>query len=45
MRLPLLLQHIYVSSDEVKDGAGSYTSALPKNVLRTSITAADPRPP
>ncbi|PPQ67549.1 hypothetical protein CVT26_006850 [Gymnopilus dilepis] len=41
--LPLRLQHIYVSNDDVKDDAGSYTYVLPKNVLRAFITAADLR--
>jgi hypothetical protein len=41
--LPLRLQHIYVSNDDVKDDAGSYTYVLPKNILRAFITAADLR--
>ncbi|KAF8596751.1 pre-mRNA-processing-splicing factor [Ceratobasidium sp. AG-I] len=41
--LPLRLQHIYVSNDDVKDDAGSYTYVLPKNVLRAFITNADLR--
>lgn len=41
--LPLRLQHIYVSNDDVKDDAASYTYVLPKNVLRAFITASDLR--
>ncbi|KAF8757846.1 U5 snRNA binding [Rhizoctonia solani] len=41
--LPLRLQHIYVSNDDVKDDAASYTYVLPKNVLRAFITNADLR--
>jgi pre-mRNA-processing factor 8 len=41
--LPLRLQHIYVSNDDVKDDAASYTYVLPKNILRAFITAADLR--
>ena len=41
--LPLRLQHIYVSNDDVKDDASSYTYVLPKNVLRAFITASDLR--
>jgi len=41
--LSLRLQHIYVSNDDVKDSAGSYTYVLLKNVLHTFITAADLR--
>lgn len=41
--LPLRLQHIYVSNDDVKDDASSYTYVLPKNILRAFITAADLR--
>jgi pre-mRNA-processing factor 8 len=41
--LPLRLQHIYVSNDDVKDDAGSYTFVLPKNILRAFVTAADLR--
>ncbi|KAG1838259.1 PRP8 domain IV core-domain-containing protein [Suillus subluteus] len=36
-------QHIYVSNDDVKDDAASYTYVLPKNILRAFITAADLR--
>ena len=43
MHLSLRLQHIYVSNDDAKDDAGSYTYVLPKNVLRAFITAADLR--
>ncbi|KAK0464642.1 NUC071 domain-containing protein [Desarmillaria tabescens] len=41
--LSLRLQHIYVSNDDVKDDAASYTYVLPKNILRAFITAADLR--
>jgi pre-mRNA-processing factor 8 len=41
--LPLRLQHIYVSNDDVKDDAASFTYVLPKNILRTFVTAADLR--
>ena len=41
--LPLRLQHIYVSNDDVKDDAASYTYVLPKNVLRAFVTASDLR--
>lgn len=41
--LPLRLQHIYVSNDDVKDDAASYTYVLPKNILKAFITAADLR--
>ena len=41
--LPLRLQHIYVSNDDVKDDASSYTYVLPKNVLRAFVTASDLR--
>jgi len=41
--LPLRLQHIYVSNDDVRDDAASYTYVLPKNILRAFITAADLR--
>jgi pre-mRNA-processing factor 8 len=41
--LPLRLQHIYVSNDDVKDDAASYTYVLPKNILRAFITASDLR--
>jgi len=41
--LPLRLQHIYVSNDDVKDDAASYTYVLPKNILRAFIAAADLR--
>lgn len=41
--LPLRLQHIYVSNDDVKDDAGSFTYVLPKNILRAFITASDLR--
>ena len=39
--LPLQLQHIYVSNDDVKDDAASFTYVLPKNILRAFITASD----
>lgn len=41
--LPLRLQHIYVSNDDVKDDATSYTYVIPKNILRSFITSADLR--
>ena len=41
--LPLRLQHIYVSNDDVKDDAASYTYVLPKNILRAFISASDLR--
>ncbi|KAF7327512.1 Pre-mRNA-processing-splicing factor 8 [Mycena kentingensis (nom. inval.)] len=41
--LPLRLQHIYVSNDDVKDDAASFTYVLPKNILRAFITASDLR--
>jgi hypothetical protein len=41
--LPLRLQHIYISNDDVKDDAASYTFVLPKNILRAFIVSADLR--
>lgn len=41
--LPLRLQHIYVSNDDVRDDAASYTYVLPKNVLRAFVINADLR--
>lgn len=41
--LSLRLQHIYVSNDDVKDDAASFTYVLPKNILRAFITASDLR--
>lgn len=41
--LSLRLQHIYVSNDDVKDDAASYTYVLPKNILRAFIAASDLR--
>lgn len=41
--LPLRLQHIYVSNDDVKDDTGSFTYVLPKNILRAFIASADLR--
>ncbi|KAH6911378.1 pre-mRNA-processing-splicing factor [Coprinopsis sp. MPI-PUGE-AT-0042] len=41
--LPLRLQHIYVSNDDVKDDATSYTYVLPKNILRAFVTSSDLR--
>ncbi|KAG2093356.1 PRP8 domain IV core-domain-containing protein [Suillus discolor] len=41
--LPLRLQYIYVSNDDIKDNAASYTHVLPKNILWAFITAADLR--
>ena len=43
MHLSLRLQHIYVSNDDAKDDAGSYTYVLLNNVLCAFITAADLR--
>ena len=37
------MQHIYVSNDDVKDDASSYTYVIPKNVLRAFVIAADLR--
>jgi len=40
--LPLRLQDIHASNDGVKDDAGSFTyDVLPKNILRTFVTASD----
>jgi len=41
--LPLRLQHIYVSNDDVKDDAASFTYVIPKNVLRAFVTSSDLR--
>lgn len=41
--LPLRLKHIYVSNDDVKDDAASFTYVLPKNILRSFVTASDLR--
>lgn len=41
--LPLRLQHIYVSNDDVKDDASSFTYVIPKNVLRAFVINADLR--
>ena len=41
--LPLRLQHIYVSNDDVKDDAASFTFVLPKNILRAFVAASDLR--
>lgn len=41
--LPLRVQHIFVSNDDVKDDAGSLTFVIPKNVLKTFIVNADLR--
>jgi pre-mRNA-processing factor 8 len=41
--LPLRLQHIYVSNDDVKDDAASFTYVLPKNILRAFVAASDLR--
>ena len=38
--LPLRLQHIYVSNDDVKDDAPSFTYVLPKNIFRAFTTAS-----
>lgn len=37
------MQHIYVSNDDVKDDATSYTYVLPKNILRAFVTSSDLR--
>ncbi|KAJ7064584.1 hypothetical protein C8F01DRAFT_1249627 [Mycena amicta] len=39
--LPLRLQHIYVSNDDVKDDTASYTYVLSKNILHAFITVSD----
>ena len=39
--LPLCLQHIYVSNDNVKDNAASYTYVIPKNIPDSFIIGAD----
>jgi hypothetical protein len=39
----LRLQHIYVSNDDVKDDASSFTYVIPKNVLRAFVINADLR--
>lgn len=41
--LPLRLKHIYVSNDDVKDDAASFTYVLPKNILRAFVGASDLR--
>ena len=41
--LPLRLQHIYVSNDDVKDDASSFTFVIPKNVLKAFVVSADLR--
>ena len=41
--LPLRVNHIYVSNDDVKDDAGSLTYVMPKNVLKSFIVNADLR--
>lgn len=41
--LPLRVNHIYVSNDDVKDDAGAITFVMPKNVLRSFIVNADLR--
>ena len=39
--LPLCLQHIYISNDDVKDNAASYTYVIPKNIPCSFIIGAD----
>ena len=41
--LALRLQHIYVSNDDVKDDASSYTYVIPKNILKSFVVSADLR--
>ncbi|KAJ9092119.1 Pre-mRNA-processing-splicing factor 8 [Naganishia friedmannii] len=41
--LPLRVNHIYVSNDDIKDEASSYTYVMPKNILKTFIVNADLR--
>ncbi|KIO18958.1 hypothetical protein M407DRAFT_63500, partial [Tulasnella calospora MUT 4182] len=41
--LSLRLQHIYVSNDDVKDDAGSFTYVIPKNILRAFVSSSDLR--
>ena len=41
--LSLRLNHIYVSNDDVKDDAASFTYVIPRNILRSFITSADLR--
>lgn len=41
--LPLRVQHVFVSNDDVKDDAGALTYVMPKNLLRTFIVNADLR--
>jgi hypothetical protein len=41
--LPLRLQHIYVSNDDVKDDAASFTYVMPKNILKSFVISADLR--
>ena len=41
--LPLRLQHIYVSNDDVKDDASSFTYVIPKNILKSFVVSADLR--
>lgn len=41
--MPLRVNHIYVSNDDVKDDAGSLTYVMPKNVLKSFIVNADLR--
>jgi len=37
-RLALCLQHIYISNDDIKGDAGSFTYVVPKNIPCTFIT-------
>ena len=41
--LPLRVQHVFVSNDDVKDDAGALTFVMPKNLLRTFVVNADLR--
>jgi len=41
--LALGLQHIYISNDDIKDDAGSFTYVVPENILRAFITTFDLR--
>jgi pre-mRNA-processing factor 8 len=37
------LQHIYVSNDDVKDDAASFTYVMPKNILKSFVISSDLR--
>ncbi|TIA88345.1 hypothetical protein E3P99_02619 [Wallemia hederae] len=41
--LPLRVQHVFVSNDDVKDDSQSYTYVIPKNILRQFIISGDLR--